>query len=265
MSAPPGPAPAAVPSFPPIVRVTHWINVVALTIMIMSGLQIFNAHPTLYSGEVLAPEAIVFALPRRAGVGPSGEPRHTMVWFGRTYHVGRFGLTAFPPEVTMGGWLAGARRVHFAAAFLLLLNGLVYLGHLVASDRWRAVLPRLGDWRGVPDSLRAHLRWPPVLSGPGGAYNVLQRIAYAGVVLVALPLVIATGLALSPAWDAILPYWTDLFGGRQGARTWHFVGMAVLVGFTAMHVTLVLLAGWPTLRRMITGRPLPPGGPHETR
>jgi thiosulfate reductase cytochrome b subunit len=224
-------APSRVPRFPLVVRLTHWLGGALLLIMIMSGLQIFNAHPALYLGEDINP----------AGVAVGELPR----------------------SVTLGGWLAGGRRIHFAAALLLLANGLLYMGHTLATGRWRAIWPSGEDWRRLGPTLREHLRYPPVLHGAGGAYNPLQRLAYAVVVLGLLPLLIATGLALSPAWDTILPFWTDMFGGRQAARTWHFLAMVALVGFTLMHVVLVALSGWPSLRRMITGRPLPAGAPDE--
>jgi thiosulfate reductase cytochrome b subunit len=257
------PKPASrVPRFPLLTRLTHWLNVVAIAVMIMSGLQIFNAHTALYTGEDADPAHAILSLPQQVDVNPDGSARYEMRLLGHAINPGRFTMTEFPSSVTLGGWLAGGRRVHFAAAWLLLLNGLLYLGHMLATGRWRAVWPLGEDWRGIGPTIRDHLRFPPVLHGVAGAYNPLQRITYALIVLGVVPLVIATGLALSPAWDAILPFWTDLFGGRQAARAWHFGAMAALIAFTIMHVALVALAGWPSLRRMITGRPLPVGDLH---
>lgn len=251
-----------VPRFPVVTRLTHWVNLVALVIMIMSGLQIFNAHPALYTGEDANPDHTIISLPQQAGTLPDGTARYEMRVFGRVIDSGRFTMSEFPPNVTMGGWLAGGRRVHFAAAWLLMLNGLLYVLHQLATGRWKATWPLGSDWRGIGPTLRNHLRIPPVLHGVDGSYNPLQRITYALVTLGLVPLVVATGFALSPAWDTLMPFWTDIFGGRQAARAWHFGAMVALIAFTLMHVALVALSGWPSLRRMITGRPLPAGDLH---
>jgi thiosulfate reductase cytochrome b subunit len=254
-------APRRIPSFPVVTRLTHWLTAIALVLMIGSGLQIFNAHPALYAGEVADPARTVFSLPARTGTRPDGAPRYQMTLLGHDVDVPGTPRTAFPPSVTIGGWLAGGRRVHFAAAWLLLLNGLLYLVHTLGSGRWKAVWPDGSDWRALGPTIRAHLRLPPELHTPGGAYNALQRLTYALVALALVPFVVATGLALSPAWDTIFPFLTDLFGGRQGARTWHFIGMLALIAFTLGHVALVVLSGWRTFQRMITGRPLPAEAP----
>jgi len=98
----------------------------------------------------------------------------------------------------------------------------------------------------------------------GDGYNPLQRLTYTGIVLFFGPLVVLTGLAMSPQWDAWFPWYVDLFGGRQFARTWHFLLMAGLVAFTAAHLVLVAMAGWPTFWSMIAGGPRPkPEAAHE--
>jgi thiosulfate reductase cytochrome b subunit len=198
-----------IPTSPWPIRLSHALNGVVLVVLIGSGLQIFNAHPALYASDASDPAHIVLSLEQIP-----------------------FGL---------GGWLAGARRMHFMAALFFIFNGLLYLGVMLASGRYKAVWPERADLKRLGPALRDHLRLPPVLAGQDGGFNPLQKLSYFGVAALLGPFVVATGLALSPQWDALVPFWTDLFGGRQFARTWHFAAMAGLVGFTFMHVVMVLL------------------------
>jgi thiosulfate reductase cytochrome b subunit len=158
-----------------------------------------------------------------------------------------------PAPLAQGGWLAGGRRLHFTAAWFFLLNGLLYLGLTAFGRRRRLVWPGRADLKQIGPSLRDHLRFPPRLHGPGGGLNPMQKAAYFAVPVILGPLLVATGLALSPQWDAIFPFWTDLFGGRQFARTWHFVAMLGLVGFIGVHLAMVAISGRRTVLRMITG------------
>lgn len=210
-----------------IVRVSHWTNVLCLTILLMSGLQIFNAHPALYWGEDSN-----FDRPLAA-------------------------LGAFPGWLTIPSVqdLATGRVWHFFFGWLLLINGVVYAAYNVASGRLsRDLAPARGDWHRIGATLRDHLRlrFP---RGPEAAhYNVLQRLAYLGVVFVLAPLVIFTGLTMSPAVNAAMPWFLDVFGGRQSARTIHFIIGLLFVLFVVVHVTLVALSGFlNNLRSMITG------------
>jgi thiosulfate reductase cytochrome b subunit len=223
-------------------------------ILIMSGLQIFNAHPFLYASDASDPAKIVFSLPQTQDANEGTPPRHRMVLFGHAINTGSFGMEGFPSTVTLGGWLAGARRLHFATGWIFVLTGATYLSYMLLSRRKRAVWPWPVDFRQAPAALRNHLKFPPVLEGPHGALNPLQKMAYAAIPLLLAPLSIATGLALSPQWDAAFHFWPQLFGGRQFARTWHFIAVGLFVGFIVIHVLLVSLGGWPTLRRMLTGR-----------
>lgn len=257
--------------FPWIVRLTHAVNAAALLLLAMSGLQIFNAHPTLYASDAADPARTVFALARPAERpapdGPSPAAGGTeIVLLGRAVPVGPDAPARIPGFLTFGGWLAGARRAHFALAWVLVLNGAVYLAWQFYSGRWRAVWPTCADMSALPADARAHLRWPLRLAGPGGGYNAWQKLAYAAVIAGLVPFTIASGLALSPQWDAIWPFWTDVFGGRQFARTWHFAGLLLLAGFTFGHVALVALTR--TWAAMLSGRtpeapPALPGGSHE--
>ncbi len=248
---------AAPPDYPLAIRLAHWLNVVALVALVMSGLQIFNAHPALYAADDSDARRTVFTLPAPA-IGDDGRMHGEMVLLGRVIDTGSFTLSDFPRAVTLGGWLEGGRRIHLALAWLFLLNGLLYLGVMLARRRHRAVWPRLADLAAVPAALRDHLRLPLRLEGPAGSLNPLQKIAYFAVPVLLGPLLVVTGLALSPAWGALFPWWTDMLGGRQFARTWHFVAMLGVLGFIPLHLLLVALAGPRTWARMVTGGPARP-------
>lgn len=216
------------------VRLTHWLNALCLLLLVMSGAQILNAHPALY-------------------LGPASDFAHPLVSLG----------TGFPHWMTLPGYqdLATGRRWHFTFAWLLVINGALYLlTGLIGRHVRRDLLPSAAELRGLPHAIAEHGR----LRFPRGAearrYNVLQQLAYLLVIFVLLPLMLATGLAMSPAMDAVLPFLTPLFGGRQTARTIHFTCAALLVGFTVVHLAMVLLSGFVNnMRGMITGRyALPP-------
>ena len=175
---------------------------------------------------------------------------------------------AFPSWITIPGnrWLSMARSWHFFFAWLFLLNGLCYVAYGVVSRHLaRDLLPTRRDLRGIGASLRDHLRFRHPAGDDAKRYNVLQKIAYLVVIFVLLPLVILMGLAMSPRIDAVFTGWVDLFGGRQSARTIHFVVAWLLVGFVAIHVFEVIVTGvWNNLRSMITGRyRVPVEVPHD--
>jgi thiosulfate reductase cytochrome b subunit len=246
------------PTYPLLVRFSHALNVVVFVLMAMSGMQIFNAHPRLYASDDADPAHLVFSLP-----GPTASGDNAMVVAGQTVGTGSFAMPYLPAAVTIGGWLGGSRRVHFTASWFFVVNGVLYLAYMLARPRKRAVWPGLQDLRDLPRSVREHLRWPPVLHGPNGALNPMQKIGYFAVPVLLAPMIVATGLALSPTWDAIVPWWTDLFGGRQFARTWHFVSMVLFFSFIIAHVSLVLLSGPTTWAKMVTGGAAPKDVKHE--
>jgi len=258
------------------VRLMHWINVVALTVLMMSGLQIFNAHPALnwgkssYNGR--PPLLEIGARDTENGpIGVTsvlGREFNTTGLLGLTLHDGEPQAIAFPSWSTIPGWysLATARSWHFFFAWVFVVNGLAYVAYSIASRHLaRDLLPSRPELRGIGGSIKDHL----LLRHPAGEaakrYNVLQKIAYVSVIFVLLPLVILMGLAMSPAADAIWPGWVDLFGGRQSARTIHFVAAWLIVLFALIHVFEVVVSGfWNHLRSMITGRyRVPPEAGHE--
>ena len=250
------------------VRVMHWINVIALTILLMSGLNIFSAHPALYWGQSSysgrPPVLQIGAGEDKAG-NPVGVTRvlgHDFVTTGVLGAAkaadGEVEERTFPSWLTIPGnrWLAMARRWHFFFAWVFVINGLCYLGYSIASRHLaRDLAPDRTDWRSIGRSIVDHLRFRHPVGEAAKRYNVLQKLAYLTVIFVLLPLVILMGLAMSPRLDAALPGWVDFVGGRQSARTIHFVAAWLIVAFVLVHLFEVVVAGfWNELRSMITGR-----------
>jgi thiosulfate reductase cytochrome b subunit len=246
-------------------RIWHWLNAVVVTVMLMSGLMIFNAHPRLYWGEYGA--NFDKAWLEIGAIGDAGALRAGAVTLRTT---GVLGLStdgdgtvrrkAFPSWATIPSRynLADARIWHLAFAWPLAFGLLAYLSWSLANGHLRRdVHITRAEWR--PGHLWRDIRDHARLRFPRGAaalrYNVLQKLAYAGVLFGLLPLLIATGLAMAPAMDAAWPGFTALFGGRQSARSLHFIAAFGLLGFAAVHVAMVVLAGpINELRSMITGR-----------
>lgn len=221
-------------------RLWHWLNVVTVTVMLMSGLMIFNAHPRLYWGHY--------------GANAAGAP--DPAWLDLS-HVN--GGVPFPPAVTIPSHysLADARLWHFAFAWVLAVILTLYLiWALVRGHLRRDIAPRLRElapvhlWHDIKE--HARLRFPTGAAALG--YNVLQKLAYGSVLLVLLPGIILTGLTMSPGLDAAFPWLVDLFAGRQSARSLHFLCAAGLVAFFVVHIAMVVLAGpINEVRSMITG------------
>ncbi len=209
-------------------RVWHWVNLLALVILFMSGLNISNAHPHLYWGQW------------------GFEP-------GRAW----LNVIEFPGWATIPGYynLAAARQWHILFAWVFAVGLLAYLlvalvnGYLrrdIATGRkeWR--------WSAIRADIAAHLQFD--FHHGAGKYNFLQKLAYGVVLFILLPLMIASGMAISPGTDAAFPWLLDVFGGRQSARSIHFIVAWSLFGFFILHVVLVLLSGpIGQLRDMITG------------
>lgn len=250
------------------VRLMHWINVLCLTVLFMSGLMIFNAHPSLswgqqsYSGQ---PALLEITTEDKPGGGTAGVLRV----FGHSFETtGFLGLSkapngsmssvAFPSWLTIPSYysLADARLWHFFFAWVFVLNGLAYVAYGFASRHLqRDMLPTRFDWRNIGRSVRDHIAFRHPKGEDVRRYNVLQKLAYLAVIFVLLPMIILGGWAMSPWLDSLAPGWVGLFGGRQSARTVHFVIAWLLVGFVAIHVFEVLISGvWNQLRSMITGR-----------
>ncbi len=214
-----GPAPAPVRRHHWLVRVTHWMTAIVLAGMITSGLQIYEGY---------------------ARFGDRGGPLFPSPFNG----------ARFPAWGRLGGWLAGALNWHFALMWPLVTVGLVYLGYLVGSGEWRALLFRPRDLRGAIETAKYYLRLRKD-HPPQGKHNPLQKLAYTSIYALGA-LAVLTGLAvykpLQFAWLAAL------FGGFQAARYWHFWAVWIFVAFTITHVILVFAVDPASLRAMISGR-----------
>ena len=250
------------------VRIMHWTNVVALTILLMSGLNIFDAHPSLTWGKSSYTGAAP-VLEIGARMKPNGDLQGVTRVLGREFDTtGVLGVAAnpdgedapraFPWWITLPDyrWLSLARAWHFFFAWVLVLNGLAYLVYSVWSRHLaRDLAPDRNDWHTIGRSILDHLRFRHPAGEAAKRYNVLQKIAYLAVIFVLVPLIVAMGLAMSPTANAWWPGWVDLVGGRQSARTIHFVVAWLLVGFVLIHVFEVIVSGlWNHLRSMISGR-----------
>ena len=250
-----------------VTRATHWINVLALTSLLMSGLNIFGAHPALYWGQ-----KAVFAQPWvLIGAEPKGDAMvgftqigtakfNTTGVLGYSGKVGEREPVAFPAWATVPSYrdLADSRHWHFFFAWLFVINGLTYWlvglarGHIVKDlAPTRADLKPKNVWHEIVT--HAKLRFPK--GEEARHYNVLQKGAYLAVIAVLLPLMVVTGLCMSPGMDAFAPWVVDFFGGRQSARTIHFITAFSLIGFVLLHLFMVVASGtWNNIRSMITGR-----------
>ena len=248
------------------VRLMHWINVICLTILLMSGLTIFNAHPNLYWGQDSSFGhpwlAITATSVNNTAVGVTRIAGHEFVTDG-VLGVSRVGdsnalvVRAFPSWATIPGpqWLSMGRHWHFFFAWAFIINGLAYLLYALLSGHLRRdLLPTRPELRGIAASIKDHLLFRHPTGEAAKRYNVLQNIAYLVVIFGLLPLVVLGGMAMSPMLDAALSGWVDLLGGRQSARTLHFLAAAGLLLFVLIHVFEVLVSGaWNHLRSMITG------------
>lgn len=246
------------------VRLMHWINVISITILLMSGLNIFNAHPALYWGKdsnFASPWLAIKA--KDTATGPAGVTQiaghewQTTGVLGLSEVNGQIKARAFPSWATVPGpqWLAVARNWHFFFAWLFAINGIAYLLYTLFSRHLvRDLLPTRDELRGIGRSIRQHLLFRHPTGEAAKRYNVLQNLAYLVVIFVLLPLIVFAGLAMSPRLDAAYAGWVDLFGGRQSARSLHFLAAAGLLLFTLVHLFEVVVAGvWNELRSMITG------------
>ena len=245
-------------------RLWHWLNVVVLAVMMMSGLMIFNAHPRLYWGQYGAnadPAWFEIGSTENSGFVTAGPLRvETTGVLGHWQDQdGQLQRRAFPGWITIPSRynLADARLWHLAFAWVMGVSLLLYMIVSLWNRHFkrdltisRAEIRPAHLWADIKDHAR--------LKFPTGAaalrYNILQKLAYASVLFVMLPLIIFTGLAMSPAMDSGWAWLLDIFGGRQSARSLHFIAMVALIGFFVVHIAMVVLAGpINELRSMISG------------
>jgi thiosulfate reductase cytochrome b subunit len=208
-----------------VVRITHWITTLSFFGLLVSGIAILLAHPRLYWGE--------------------------------TGNVGTPSLIDLPLPFMLGGQSGWGRYLHFLSAWVCVLNGLFYaLSGLITQHFRKNFLPAKVDlaWNSISRAVSRHLRFDRPGEEESLTYNVLQRLTYSVVVFVLFPLIIWTGLAMSPAIVSVFPALVTVLGGQQSARTIHFFVANFLVLFLLVHVGMVCLAGFGSrVRAMFTG------------
>ena len=212
---------------PAWVRISHWINVVAVVVLLMSGANILLAHPHLYWGLRSTFADPILNIPT--------IPDWLLIPQGRN--------------------LADARRWHFFFAWLFVFNGLAYLAFGLVTRRFqRRIWPTGSDLKGFWPSVKEHARFHFPKDDEARRYNVIQKLTYAAMVLVVLPMMLITGLSMSPGFNSIGEVLLNIMGGRQSARTLHFISAGLIIAFIVVHVGLVIWTGlWNNMRAMVTG------------
>jgi thiosulfate reductase cytochrome b subunit len=246
-----------------LTRLTHWVWAIAMFFLLLSGLQIFNARPNLYIGQQSGfgfENSILDVYATNGPNGPAGQTKLFGQIFDTTGFLGMTGTAENPNFTAMPAWatipsyrdLGTGRVVHFFFAWILVGTLAIWLINALSSGHlWRDIILKPRDIAGLPKDILDHLR---LRFTHGKSYTPLQKIAYFGVFVVAFPLIILTGLTMSPGMDGAWPWLLDVFGGRQTARTIHFLTMLAFVLFFVVHIIMVVLAGpINELRSMITG------------
>jgi thiosulfate reductase cytochrome b subunit len=217
--------------------VTHWITALCFLALLVTGVEILLSHPRFYWGEagnIYTPPLFKIAVPSSRSSVPTG-----------------YGYV-LPDQ---NGW---SRYLHFQAAWVAVSTGLLYVVSILVTGHLRKnLLPDRADlsWRAFSKVIASHLRFQPASEADVWSYNVLQRLAYLLVIFVLFPLVIWTGLAMSPGFTSVFPAAVTVFGGQQSARTLHFFISVFLVLFVLIHVLMICLAGFRSrMRAMIAGR-----------
>jgi thiosulfate reductase cytochrome b subunit len=236
-SCPTSSATRAPPRHSAVVRVAHWITTLCFFALLVSGVELVISHPRFYWGEagsVLTPSLFELPIPASRSSVPTG-----------------YGFV-LPDQ---NGW---SRYLHFQAAWVAVFTGVLYIiSSLLTGHLRRNLLPRGADfsWRALSTVIANHLRLKPPGEADAWSYNVLQRLTSLFVIFVLFPLVIWTGLAMSPAIASVFPATVTVFGGQQSARTMHFFVSAFLLFFLLVHIAMVCLAGFRSrMRPMIAGR-----------
>jgi thiosulfate reductase cytochrome b subunit len=220
-----------------LVRLTHWITTLCFFALLVSGVEILMSHPRFYWGEtgnVLTTPLFKLPIPSSRNLVPTG-----------------YGYV-LPDQ---NGW---SRYLHFQAAWIVVLTGLLYtISALFTGHLRKNLLPGQADlsWRALSTTIARHVRFERPSEAEAWSYNVLQRLTYLFVIFVLFPLVIWTGLAMSPAFVSAVPATVTVLGGQQSARTIHFFVSLFLLLFLLVHVVMVCVAGFMSrMRAMITGR-----------
>jgi thiosulfate reductase cytochrome b subunit len=246
-----------------VTRLTHWVWAAVMFFMLLSGLQIFQARPDLYIGGQSGfgfDNSILDIYAVNTPNGPRGQTKlfgqifDTTGWLGMTGPAAHPNFAPFPAWATIPSYrdLATGRVVHFFFAWILVGTLFIWLVNaLISGHFWRDIVLKPRDFRELPRDILDHVRFR---FAHGQSYSPLQKVAYFGVLVIAFPLIILSGLAMSPGMDTAWPWLLDVFGGRQTARTIHFITMLAFVLFFVVHIIMVLVANpINELRSMITG------------
>jgi thiosulfate reductase cytochrome b subunit len=230
------PARTVIPRHSATVRVTHWITTLAFVALLVSGVEILISHPRFYWGEagnVNMPPLFKLPIPASRHLVPTG---YSFV---------------LPDQ---NGW---SRYLHFQAAWVAVFTGLLYtIFSLLSGHLRRNLTPADLSWRALSVEIANHLRFKRPSVAEAWSYNTLQRLTYVFVIFGLFPLVIWTGLAMSPAVTSAFPFVVTVFGGQQSARTIHFFVTVLLVLFLVVHVGMICFAGFGNrMRAMIVGSP----------
>jgi len=249
------------------VRLAHWLNVVAFSILLMSGLNIFNSHPALYWGQISTFDKPVFSISAKKdsqgqmhGITQISDRKFdtTGILGVSKNALGGEVVVGFPRWATVPGFrsLSEARHWHFFFAWIFVINGMFFMLWAWRAKHYKNDLrTTAADWRGIFKSIWEHMRFKHPSGEAATRYNILQKLAYLAVIYFLLPGLVLMGLCMSPDMGSMLGWLIDLVGGRQSARTWHFIFAFLMVGFIAIHLFMVMVSGpINQVRSMLTGR-----------
>lgn len=224
----------AVLGFPIWLRAAHWINFILMGIVMRSGVQILGGYPRLYWNDNCRPGAEWIKFTKKPI--PTDRP-----WITLDQEVSVSPLLGQPGKDNLGL----GRHWHFFSVFFWVLNGLIYVVLLFTSGEWERLIPT--SWSIFPDAWHTFVTYITFHLPPASAfhpYDPLQQLAYAGVVFLLGPFMILSGAAQSPAIDAQFPWFVKLFGGRQTARSLHFLGLIAFVAFVVIHLVMIIVTGF---------------------
>lgn len=223
--------------FPLWVVVTHFLNIFFMLLLARSGLEVLSAFPKLYWHDDTPPGRQWLRLSKKTFSADSRRPWTTLDE-----------EESWSPAVALPGRknLGLGRHWHFMTVQFWILTGAVYIALVFATGYWHYLIPE--HWSIVPDSIRAagtylHFQIPAKI--PGQPFEAAQKLTYFLLIFVLAPLQLASGAAMSPAVIARFPRYAKLFGGKQGARSWHFIGLCLFAAFTALHTFMVIVHGLP--------------------
>tara|TARA_R100001440_G_scaffold25353_2_gene41178 strand:- start:1449 stop:2270 length:822 start_codon:yes stop_codon:yes gene_type:complete len=243
-------------------RLSHWLNAICLFILLLSGLQIFNAHPYLYWGSASDFDSPWLEIDAHRN-SDNAVRGHISVMGYDIDTTGTFGVSGdndvrgFPSWLTIPSsrWLSMGRSWHFFFAWILVINAALFLIWAAISGHLKRLIPTLDDWRGFGRSVIDHIKFRHPTGEAATRYNILQKLAYLIVIFGLGGLIVVTGLCMSPRMNTVMGDVLTFFGGRQSARSLHFLAASGFVLFVFIHLFEVIVTGpWNNLRSMITGR-----------